>query len=70
MSIRATARRTRPYLTRRAEGDARDTKSHTYADDQGGGYTVTVKVTEERYGAPLLDTETFTVTVANKAPRW
>jgi PKD domain len=42
-----------------------DTKAHTYADDQAGGYTVTVKVTDKDGGS---DTKTFKVTVANVAP--
>lgn len=42
-----------------------DAKSHTYADDKAGGYTVTVMVTDKD-GAS--DTKTFTLTVANKAP--
>jgi hypothetical protein len=42
-----------------------DAKSHTYADNKAGGYTVTVKVTDKDGGS---DTKTFTADVQNVAP--
>src|SRR5205085_3089451 len=40
-------------------------KSHTYDDNTGGGYTVTVKVTDKDGG---FDAKTFNVDVHNVAP--
>src|SRR5207248_1380687 len=40
-------------------------KSHTYDDNTGGGYTVTVKVTDKDGG---FDSKTFNVDVHNVAP--